>query len=94
MRKSYKTLLGGILLFGLITWTTASLHYDADDPDEYGFPFNFYRKVSGYNVVTKHGDSSIEFSALALLGDMAFAFTSSWLIFKLITRFNKKASDV
>jgi len=91
MRNSYKILLGGILLFGLITWATASLRYNADGADKCGFPFNFYTKVSGYNVITNEDGTSTKFNFLALLGDVALAFLGSWLIFKLINKFNKKA---
>lgn len=91
MKIGYKILLGGILLFFLITWATASLRYNADGADECGFPFNFYTKVSGYNVITNEGGTSTEFNFLALLGDVVFAFLVSWIIFKLIKKFNKKA---
>lgn len=94
MRKSYKILLGGILLFGLITWATASLRYNADGADECGFPFNFYTKVSGYNVITNEGGTSTEFNFLALLGDVVLAFAVSWVILKLMNNFNKKSSNV
>ena len=89
MRNSYKILLGGILLFGLITWATASLRYNADGADECGFPFNFYTKVSGYNVITNEGGTSTEFNFLALLGDVLFTLLASWIIFKLINKFSK-----
>jgi len=92
MRNSYKILLGGVVLFGLITWATASLRYNADGADEYGFPFNFYTKVSGYDIVTNEGGTSTSFSFLALVGDIAFAFIGSWLIYKVINKFNKKAN--
>ena len=92
MKSSYKILIGGILIFGILTLTTSSLHYDADGADIYGFPFSFYTKVSGYNVVTNEGDTSTQFRFLALLGDIAFAFLGSWLIFKLINKLYKKGN--
>ena len=94
MKASYKILLGGILLFGIITLTTMSLDYNADGADQYGFPFNFYTKISGYNMETNKGGTSIRLSLLALLADVAFAFAASWLIIKLITKFNKKSSNI
>ncbi|SOD20474.1 hypothetical protein [Pedobacter xixiisoli] len=90
MKSSYKILLGGLALFGIITLATSSLHYDADGADEYGFPFNFYTKVSGYSLITKQGNTSTDFSPLALIGDIALAFLTSWLILKLTNKFNAK----
>ncbi|RZL43840.1 MAG: hypothetical protein EOP00_22265 [Pedobacter sp.] len=92
MRNSYKILLGGLLLFVIITWATASLQYNADGADEYGFPFNFYTKVSGYDIVTNEGATSTRFSFLGLLGDVTFAFAASWLFITVINKFNKKAN--
>jgi len=43
---------------------------------------------------TNKGGTSIRLSLLALLADVAFAFAASWLIIKLITKFNKKSSNI
>jgi len=92
MKISYKLVFGTLLLFGIITLTTMSLDYNADGADQYGFPLNFYTKVSGYNMETNKGGTSIRFSLLALLIDIVIAFVSSWIIFKLIKKFNKKVN--
>nr|WP_315424384.1 hypothetical protein [uncultured Pedobacter sp.] len=92
MKNSYKILLGGILLFGIITWSTLSLSYDADGADQYGFPLKFYTKVSGYNLATQQGGTSTDFDFLALLADVAFAFAGSYIVFKLIKNFNRNAN--
>lgn len=92
MKAIYKILLGGILLFIIINWATASLNYDADGADQYGFPLNFYTKVSGYDVITKEGGTSTEFNSFSLLADVTFALAGSWLIFTLINKFKKKAN--
>ncbi|WP_231425851.1 MULTISPECIES: hypothetical protein [Pedobacter] len=87
MKIIFKILLGGFVLFIIINWATASLSYDADGADQYGFPLNFYTKVTGYHIETKQGSTSINFSLIALLADVVFAFAGSWLIFKLIDMF-------
>lgn len=92
MKSVYKILIGDALIFGIVTLATSSLHYDADGADNYGFPFSFYTKVSGYNVVTNEGDTSIQFRLFALLGDIVLAFLGSWLIFKLINKLYKKGN--
>lgn len=94
MSKSYKIIWVGLLIFGLITWTTMSLNYDTDSADKYGFPFNFYTKVSGYNVITNEGGTVTEFNYLALLGDTAFALAFSWLLFMLVDKFNKRTKNI
>jgi len=92
MKAIYKILSRGILLFIIINWATASLNYNADGADQYGFPLNFYTKVSGYDVITKEGRTSTNFNFFAFLADVTFALASSWLIFTFIDRFKKKAN--
>lgn len=92
MKSTYKILIGGLLIFCTITLATSSLHYDADGADNYGFPFNFYNKVSGYNLATGEGSTTTDFNPGALFGDVVFAFLGSWLIFKLINKFYKKGN--
>lgn len=92
MKDSYKILIGGALIFGIVTLVTSSLHYNADGADTYGFPFNFYTKVSGYNLATSEGNTTTDFNPGALFGDVVFAFLGSWLIFKLINKFYKKGN--
>ena len=83
---------GGVLLFSIITLATSSLYYNADGADAYGFPFNFYRKVSGYNMVSGQQSTATDFKVLALIGDFTFAFLASWGIFKLINKLRKKGN--
>lgn len=80
MKNSAKILFGGVLLFGVITCATMNLDYDADGADQYGFPFNFYTKVSGYNEVTMEGGTSVEFDTLNFAYDLTFALLLSWLM--------------
>ncbi|RZL15555.1 MAG: hypothetical protein EOO96_30005 [Pedobacter sp.] len=87
MKNSLKILAGALVLFGIITWATCSLHYNADGADEYGFPLNFYTKVSGYNLETQQGGTAINFDFFALLGDVVFALVLSILIFKITTKY-------
>jgi len=94
MKTSYKIILGGILFFCIITFATASLRYNADGADEYGFPLNFYTKITGYSIETNQGGTSVRFSLPALLADITFAFAGSWLFFKLMRKFIKKSSHV
>jgi len=80
MKNGIKILLGGVLLFGIITLATTSLDYDADGADRYGFPLNFYTKVTGYNEITMEGGTSIEFDTLNFICDLAVASLLSWLM--------------
>lgn len=89
MKNVFKIFLGAILLFAVINLATSSLQYNADGADNYGFPFNFYTKVSGYNMATKEGNTSTTFDVLALAGDILFAAGISWLLLNL---FNKMIS--
>lgn len=92
MRNTFKILFGGILLFGIITCATMTLNYDADGADQYGFPFNFYAKVNGYDMGTNEGVTSIEFEALSLVYDLAFALLLSWLTMLIHNKFRCKKS--
>jgi len=94
MKSSYKVLIGGILLFGGITLLTSSLHYNADGADTYGFPLNFYKKVSGYDITTGQGGTSRDLNVLALIGDIVFALSASWFILLLIKKFNRKTNSI
>lgn len=87
MKTNFRILAGTLLLFGIITLATSSLHYNADGADEYGFPFNFYNKASGYNLETQQGGTAINFDFFALLGDVVFALVLSLLIFKITTNY-------
>ena len=89
MKNSYKILIGAFLLFGILQWATSSLEFNADGADKWGFPFNFYYKVSGINSITQQDDESTRFTVLSLAGDITFAFVCSW---GLITLFNKIAT--
>ena len=92
MRKSFRILLGGIFLFAIITCVTMNLDYDADGTDQYGFPFNFYTKVRGYDMVTNEGGTSIEFKTLSLVYDLALALLLSWLITLIYNKLRHKGS--
>jgi uncharacterized membrane protein YjgN (DUF898 family) len=57
MKIKYKIVIGTLLCFVIINLATSSLRYNADGADKYGFPFNFYTKVSGYNVASQQNDT-------------------------------------
>jgi len=88
-KRILQILSGTLLLFGIITLATSSLKYDADGADEYGFPFNFYTKVSGYNLNTQLDDTVTEFKAFALIGNIIFALVLSIIGFLVMQRFRK-----
>ena len=69
-----------------------NLDYDADGADQYGFPLNFYNKVSGYNEVTKQSGTSTEFDILSFTGDLALALLLSWLITLIYNKLRHKGS--
>ncbi|MNK22667.1 hypothetical protein D3C87_409480 [compost metagenome] len=87
MKTSFKILAGALVLFGIITFASSSLHYNADGADQYGFPFNFYTKVSGYNIETQQGGTAINFDFFALLVDVLLALVVSTLIYKITTKY-------
>lgn len=88
-KRILQILSSTLLLFGIITLATSSLKYDADGVDEYGFPFNFYTKVSGYNLNTQLDDTVTEFKAFALIGNIIFALVLSIIGFLVMQRFRK-----
>ena len=87
MKTSFRILAGALALFGIITLATSSLHYNADGADQYGFPFNFYTKISGYNIETQQGGTTINFDFFALLGDLFLALVVSMLVYKITTKY-------
>ena len=63
--KIAKILIPSILVFGIVTMLTASLGYDTDGADRYGFPLEFYAKANGCNPVTYTGTTTVDFEPLS-----------------------------
>lgn len=82
------------ILFGVITWLGSSLTYNADGADRYGFPFTFFSKVNGYDMITKTSSTVTNFNFFALTGDIVLILFLSWLIITIYKRiFNRTVKN-
>ena len=88
-----KILIVSILVFGIVTLLTASLGYDTDGADRYGFPLEFYVKANGYNPATSTGATTVDFKPLSLIADFLSSVLVSWLLIIFLAALTKKKSE-
>lgn len=90
--KIAKILIVSILVFVIVTMFTASLGYDTDGADRYGFPLEFYVKANGYNSVTYTGTTTVDFKPLSLIADFFSSVLLGWLLITFFAALTKKKS--
>lgn len=96
MKKYLILIILTLVIFGLLTFSTAQIETPADGDDKYGFPLTYYTKIGGMIYPAPSSESDlIRKNYLFLLVDIGFAFFLSFLFLTIYKKFsNRKKSDL